>query len=133
MAWNPLNKIKQAFGADAPAADKPTPAEGEAGPEFAELEKSGMMGKFFRHWKNPAFMKQLKSVTAAMQADGVNVKDKGAVKAWLEKNKDAIESGKMPQGGAKQETFRKDGPDVGRNDPCPCGSKKKFKKCCANK
>jgi uncharacterized protein YecA (UPF0149 family) len=20
--------------------------------------------------------------------------------------------------------------DVGRNDPCPCGSSKKFKKCC---
>ena len=23
------------------------------------------------------------------------------------------------------------GPKVGRNDPCPCGSGKKFKKCCA--
>jgi uncharacterized protein YecA (UPF0149 family) len=23
--------------------------------------------------------------------------------------------------------------DVGRNDPCPCGSGKKFKKCCINK
>ena len=22
---------------------------------------------------------------------------------------------------------------IGRNDPCPCGSGKKFKKCCANK
>ena len=22
---------------------------------------------------------------------------------------------------------------VGRNEPCPCGSGKKFKKCCANK
>ena len=22
---------------------------------------------------------------------------------------------------------------AGRNDPCPCGSKKKFKKCCQNK
>ena len=22
------------------------------------------------------------------------------------------------------------GPKVGRNDPCPCGSKQKFKKCC---
>ncbi|MEI7705920.1 MAG: SEC-C metal-binding domain-containing protein [Deltaproteobacteria bacterium] len=21
---------------------------------------------------------------------------------------------------------------MGRNDPCPCGSGKKFKKCCAN-
>ncbi len=30
----------------------------------------------------------------------------------------------------KPETVRKSGPDVGRNDPCPCGSGKKFKKCC---
>ncbi len=26
--------------------------------------------------------------------------------------------------------FERDGPKVGRNDPCPCGSGKKFKKCC---
>src|SRR5262249_55029428 len=24
-------------------------------------------------------------------------------------------------------------PKVGRNDPCPCGSEKKFKKCCMNR
>ena len=28
------------------------------------------------------------------------------------------------------ETIRRDGPRVGRNEPCPCGSGKKFKKCC---
>ena len=27
-------------------------------------------------------------------------------------------------------TFTRDTPKVGRNDPCPCGSGKKFKKCC---
>ena len=27
--------------------------------------------------------------------------------------------------------IRRDQPKVGRNDPCPCGSGKKFKKCCA--
>jgi uncharacterized protein len=26
--------------------------------------------------------------------------------------------------------FRRTEPSVGRNDPCPCGSGKKFKKCC---
>ena len=29
-------------------------------------------------------------------------------------------------------TLRRDEPKVGRNDPCPCGSGKKFKKCCGN-
>ncbi len=42
--------------------------------------------------------------------------------AWM------IERGmKEPQ---KTKTIRKDHADVGRNDPCPCGSGKKYKKCC---
>ncbi len=31
------------------------------------------------------------------------------------------------------ETTVHTGPKVGRNDPCPCGSGKKYKKCCINK
>jgi preprotein translocase subunit SecA len=27
------------------------------------------------------------------------------------------------------QTIRREGPKVGRNDPCPCGSGKKYKKC----
>jgi preprotein translocase subunit SecA len=30
----------------------------------------------------------------------------------------------------KVETIVRDSPKVGRNDPCPCGSGKKYKKCC---
>ncbi len=30
----------------------------------------------------------------------------------------------------KQATVKRDQPKVGRNDPCPCGSGKKYKKCC---
>ena len=29
----------------------------------------------------------------------------------------------------KPETFKREEPKVGRNDPCPCGSGKKYKKC----
>ncbi|HWQ80295.1 MAG TPA: preprotein translocase subunit SecA [Anaerovoracaceae bacterium] len=36
---------------------------------------------------------------------------------------------KVPERERKQETVRK-GVTVGRNDPCPCGSGKKYKKCC---
>ena len=43
--------------------------------------------------------------------------------------------GEGPQAGGKTEsgkgiTVRRDGKKVGRNDPCPCGSGKKYKKCC---
>jgi preprotein translocase subunit SecA len=30
---------------------------------------------------------------------------------------------------AKVETVHRQAPKVGRNDPCPCGSGKKYKKC----
>ncbi len=34
------------------------------------------------------------------------------------------------QGEVKIETIRNRGDRVGRNDPCPCGSGKKYKNCC---
>ena len=35
-----------------------------------------------------------------------------------------------PQGGQKVKQIKLTGPKVGRNDPCPCNSGKKYKKCC---
>ena len=32
--------------------------------------------------------------------------------------------------GIQMTPYRKEGLDVGRNDPCPCGSGLKYKKCC---
>jgi len=34
------------------------------------------------------------------------------------------------QRGEKPKPIRRDQPKVGRNDPCPCGSGKKYKQCC---
>ena len=31
------------------------------------------------------------------------------------------------------ETYIREGPKIGRNDPCPCGSGEKYKKCCLDK
>lgn len=39
------------------------------------------------------------------------------------------EGAKVPERERKQEPVHKE-PTVGRNDPCPCGSGKKYKKCC---
>ncbi len=36
-------------------------------------------------------------------------------------------------GNGENQPVKKEGKKVGRNDPCPCGSGKKYKKCCANK
>jgi hypothetical protein len=53
---------------------------------------------------------------------------------WQSTPRDAFE-GKTPSdmlshAQEKVETVRHQEPRVGRNDPCPCGSGKKFKKCC---
>ncbi|MCO4774230.1 MAG: SEC-C domain-containing protein [Deltaproteobacteria bacterium] len=45
-----------------------------------------------------------------------------------------VRTGKNPHDGHHhhhhaQETVRRDQPKIGRNDPCHCGSGKKFKKC----
>ena len=32
--------------------------------------------------------------------------------------------------GEKAPTVKREGKKIGRNDPCPCGSGKKYKKCC---
>jgi uncharacterized protein YecA (UPF0149 family) len=38
----------------------------------------------------------------------------------------------LPAGGTATavKTIVRDEPKIGRNDPCPCGSGKKYKKCC---
>jgi hypothetical protein len=55
-------------------------------------------------------------------------------KEWMATPRDTFD-GKTPsdmlaQAQGKVETFRRQDARVGRNDPCPCGSGKKFKKCC---
>ncbi|MCL1982506.1 MAG: preprotein translocase subunit SecA [Clostridiales bacterium] len=39
----------------------------------------------------------------------------------------------VPPREKKQETYKRAGAKVGRNDPCPCGSGKKYKNCCMSK
>jgi len=49
---------------------------------------------------------------------------------WSSRKKPALEQ--MADFGASLagHTIRRDGQKIGRNDPCPCGSGKKYKKCC---
>ena len=51
--------------------------------------------------------------------------------AGLEDTAINLVDGKItPKEGGLNKTVVKDGPKVGRNDPCPCGSGKKYKNCC---
>jgi uncharacterized protein len=48
----------------------------------------------------------------------------------IEANLPAIQKFWVPRRKALVETVKRDEPKVGRNDDCPCGSGKKYKKCC---
>ena len=49
---------------------------------------------------------------------------------WYPEEKEKF-YGKMVASG--EETYQRSGKKIGRNDPCPCGSGKKFKQCCMGK
>jgi hypothetical protein len=51
-------------------------------------------------------------------------------KEWMSTPREAFDGKTPAQMMGKVETFRRENPRVGRNDPCPCGSGKKYKKCC---
>jgi uncharacterized protein YecA (UPF0149 family) len=59
-----------------------------------------------------------------------------AVTAWADttetRGDSPIETRRKPAGAAPRAPVSRaaDGSKVGRNDPCPCGSGKKYKKCC---
>jgi len=61
-----------------------------------------------------------------MLVDGVDVGDDKEVKKWMKKHPEVLQGGET----IKVETVRREEPKVGRNDPCTCGSGKKYKKCC---
>ena len=70
---------------------------------------------------------QLRAFQAAQlaRASDAEVPDDATLQAMAEAESQAQEGG-QPQ---KVETYRRDRPKIGRNDPCWCGSGKKFKKC----
>ena len=65
----------------------------------------------------------------------VQVKAESDVEAVEEQRRQADETPKQfehdsPNEPQAQQTAQRQGPKVGRNDPCPCGSGKKYKQCC---
>jgi SEC-C motif-containing protein len=57
-------------------------------------------------------------------------REKGVVRDHLEDARFERENGVWKFVTGTQPPSRRAAPKVGRNDPCPCGSGKKFKKCC---
>ena len=75
--------------------------------------------------KDPTIKQKFIKIAKMMEADGVDMDNPKAMKKWLKDHEKSLREKEV----GKVETVVK-GETVGRNDPCPCGSGKKYKKCC---
>jgi len=76
--------------------------------------------------KTPEMRKLVINIYRKMLVDGVDVNNEKEVKKWLKKHPEVAAGGDTQ----KVETVKRAEPKTGRNDPCICGSGKKYKKCC---
>ena len=118
MIWNPFKKKEEV---------PPTPPQSIA--DKLEKEIDALPDMFKSQLKDPAIKEKFMSIARRMEADGVNFKSIRQMKKWMKDHEAELRK----EGNPAQphvETVVHEGPKIGRNDPCPCGSGKKYKKCC---
>ena len=86
------------------------------------------------------FVKFCYNVTVQTKTERKNVMGSGEGRKEEFEDESAVQPGggdaqiprqaAVPKRENKQQTVRRETPKVGRNDPCPCGSGKKYKHCC---
>lgn len=119
MIWNPFKKKGGASG---------TPNKKETIEERIEREIDALPAMFKGKLKDPEVKKRFIDIAKRMEQDGVDFKSIRQMKKWMKEHEEDLrqEGANIP----KVETVVHEGPRIGRNDPCPCGSGKKYKKCC---
>ncbi len=121
MIWNPF-KRKEKETVSHP--DKNEPIEQRIEREIDALPAI-LKGKL----KDPEVKKRFVEIAKRMERDGVDFKSIRQMKKWMKAHESELRAEGMADV-PKVETVVHEGPRVGRNDPCPCGSGKKYKKCC---
>lgn len=124
--WNPFKKKEETAAAPAEPAKN---GKKESIEERIEREIDSLPSMIKSKLQDPTIKKRFIDIAKRMEKDGVDFKSIRQMKKWM-KNHEAelrAENGTAP---AKVETVVHQGPKIGRNDPCPCGSGKKYKKCC---
>nr|QGT50781.1 hypothetical protein Elusimicrob2101_0440 [uncultured Elusimicrobia bacterium] len=124
MIWNPFKKKDEA----APSANG-KPGKKESIEERIERELDSLPAMIKGKLKDPEIKKRFIDIAKRMEKDGVDFKSIRQMKKWM-KDHEAELRAEQPGAPAKVETVKHEGPKIGRNDPCPCGSGKKYKKCC---
>lgn len=87
--------------------------------------------EMLKNAKDPKYFGMAKSFVMQMKKEGVDFDNQEAIDQWI--NNYNQRQGLPSEEIKKLISFFKTDSDIGRNDPCPCGSGKKYKRCCINK
>lgn len=126
--WNPFKKQEEA---EQNQEGKPVEKKKKQTiEERLEKELDSLPAVFKNKLKDPAVKQRFIDIAKRMEKDGVDFKSIRSMKKWMEAHKAELQN----QNGEVQkvQTVVHEGPKIGRNDPCPCGSGKKYKKCCGS-
>ena len=119
MIWNPFKKKKEEV----------PPTQPQSIADKLEKEIDALPDAFKMQLKDPKVKERFMSIARRMEADGVNFKSIRQMKKWMKEHEAELRKEGNPEQ-LHVETVVHEGPRIGRNDPCPCGSGKKYKKCC---
>ena len=123
MIWNPFKKKETA------PEQQPTQQEPSSIADKLEKEIDALPDMFKQQLKDPKVKERFMNIARRMEADGVNFKSIRQMKKWMKEHETELRADGNPEQ-PHVETVVHEGPRIGRNDPCPCGSGKKYKKCC---
>ena len=126
--WNPFKKKQE--GEAAPQQAAAEPSKKESIEERLEREIDSLPDMIKGKLKDPAIKKRFIDIAKRMEKDGVDFKSIRQMKKWMKAHEAELRAEAGGGTVAKVETVVHEGPKIGRNDPCPCGSGKKYKKCC---
>ena len=93
--------------------------------EELEAEINAISPDIFKQASQPEQKAMIIRIYRKLLEAGVDVNDDKAVKKWVMKHPEILKGGDV----VEVKTVRREQPKIGRNDPCPCGSGKKYKKC----
>ena len=118
----------QQNAAPAAAQEETKPKQKESIEERIDREMKSLPGFIKNKVSSPGVKERFVEMAKRMEKDGVDMNNPRAMKKWVKEHEKELKE--EQQTGGKVETVVKTGPEVGRNDACPCGSGKKYKKCC---
>ncbi len=124
-----MDQLKSGIGLRGLGGQDPAAAYAHEGFAMFELMIASIQEEFVKFCYNVTMKtsSERRNVTGRGESHKDEFVDEGAAQGAPN---GAPAAAAVPERERKQETVRRETPKVGRNDPCPCGSGKKYKHCC---